>query len=385
MEQHGTALAPLTELDDLRPVVAGLGPFLSVHLPLEPATEELAAEIALRWRAERSRAAEAGAPEPLLAVVDGLLEGAQRLGAGLSVIAGAGGDVHVSHTPVPPPFEVVRWESVPSLVPLIAVRQQQQPHVVALVDRIGADLAVRRGFGPRDGVAGGIEETVEGDDYPIRKTSGGGWSQRRYQQHAEETWHHNMSDVAGELATLAERSDARVVAIGGDERAVGLVLDQLPAAVRDRVRPIGATRAADGSTAHLDHEVAEVVDAWTDAQLTRTLDIYDQELGQNDRATAGALDTLAALREARVAVLLVVLDANDERRAWVGTSPDQVGAAPEELAAGQPAEVQAAARSAPLVDVAVTAAVATGADVRVVPESARSDRLPDGVGALLRW
>jgi Bacterial archaeo-eukaryotic release factor family 2 len=385
MEQHGTALAPLTDLDDLRPVVAGLGPFLSVHLPLEPATEELATEIALRWRAGRSRAVETGAPEPVLAVVDGLLEGAQRLGAGLSVIAAAGGDVHVSHTPVPPPFEVVRWEPVPSLAPLVAVRQQLQPHVVALVDRIGADLAVRRGFGPRDGVAGGADETdetIDGDDYPIRKTSGGGWSQRRYQQQAEETWHHNMSDVAHELATLTERSDARVVAIGGDERAVGLVLDQLPAAVRHLVRHIAATRAADGSTDQLDDEVARVVGGWTDAQLARTLDLYDQELGQNDRAAAGARDTLAALREARVAVLLVVLDANDERRAWVGASPDQVGVAPEELAAGQPAEVQAASRSAPLVDVAVAAAVATGADVRVVPTSAG---LTEGLGALLRW
>src|SRR5919108_1536145 len=145
MRQHGTVLAPLTDLDDLRPVVAGLGPFLSVHLPLEPATEELATELALRWRAGRSRAVEAGAPEPLLAVVDGLLDGAQRLGAGLSVIAAAGGDVHVSHTAVPSPFEVVRWEPVPSLAPLVAVRQQLQPHVVALVDRIGADLAVRPG------------------------------------------------------------------------------------------------------------------------------------------------------------------------------------------------------------------------------------------------
>jgi hypothetical protein len=390
MEQHGTALAPLTDLDDLRPVVSGLGPFLGVHLPLEPATEESASEIALRWRAGRSRAAEAGTPEPLLAVVDGLLEGAQRLGAGLSVIAGAGGDVHVSHTPVPPPFEIVRWEAVPSLAPLVAVRQQLQPHVVALVDRVGADLAVRRTGGSGDGLDGidGIaeaEETVEGEDYPIRKTSGGGWSQRRYQQHAEETWHHNMSDVADEVATLAERSDARVVAIGGDERAVGLVLDQLPTAVRDLVRRISATRAADGSTDQLDDEVADVVREWTDSQLARTLELYEQELGQNDRATAGARDTLSALREARVAVLLVVLDASDERRAWVGASPDQVGTAPDELAAGLPAEVQAAARSAPLVDVAVTAAIATGADVRVVPESARSGRLPEGLGALLRW
>jgi peptide subunit release factor 1 (eRF1) len=262
------------------------------------------------------------------------------------------------------------------------VRQELQPHVVALVDRIGADLAVRRGSDVPSGSGDGGARTVEGADYPIRKVSPGGWSQRRYQQHAEETWHHNMSDVADELAALADRSNARVVVIGGDERAVGMVLDQLPAATRSLVRRVSATRAADGSAAQLDEQVAGAVEAWMDEQLAAALELYDQELGQGDRATAGAADTLAALRESRVASLLVALDAADDRRGWVGVSLDQVATAPEALAAGLPAEVRAAVRSAPLVDAAVTAAVATGADIRIVPASAP---LRDGLGALLRW
>jgi hypothetical protein len=377
MEQHGTALAPLAELDDLRPLVAGLGPFLSAHLPLVPATEEVAEASALRWRAAREGAAAAGAPEPMLAVVDNELGGAHRWGTGLSVVVAADGDTHVSHLPVPPPFELVRWEPVPSLTPLIAARQRLQPHVVALVDRVGADLVARRpGGGRGDADDDVVSRAVDGEDHPISKVAPGGWSQRRFQQRAEETWHRNMSDVAAELATLAERSGARVVALGGDQRAVGLVSELLPVATRDLLRPIAATRAADGSTDHLDEEVAAAVEAWTDEQLARTLSLYRQELGQQDRATAGALETLDALREARVGVLLVRLVGNDDRRAWVGGSPDLVAATPEALTGdGEP-------RSAPLIDASVAAALATGADVRVVADD---DELPEGLGALLRW
>lgn len=380
MEQHGTALAPLAALDDLRPLAAQRWSYLSAHLSLRPATEEVGPAAALRWRAWRERAAEAGAPEVVLAVVDEALEGAQRRGSGLSVVAPAGGpEAHVSHLPMAPPQEIVRWELVPALVPLIAVRQRSQPHVVALVDRVGADL----GVGGVDGdSAGGSEwHAVEGEDHPVRKVAPGGWSQRRYQQRAEETWHRNMSDVADEVTGLAARSRARLVAVGGDERAVGLLTSLLPASVRDLVRPIAVTRAADGSIDHLAEQVTGAVDAWTGEQLAETLALYRQELGQRDRATAGAAATLEALRAARVGVVLVQLGlaADEDQRASVGPEPEQVGLDAGDL--GDLGHLGGELRSAPLADAAVTAALATGADVRVVPDG----EVPEGIGALLRW
>jgi hypothetical protein len=147
----------------------------------------------------------------------------------------------------------------------------------------------------------------------------------------------------------------------------------LPAATRELVRPIGVTRAADGSIEHLDEQVGAVLDAWTEAQLVHTLDLYRQELGQRDRATAGAPATLEALRSARVGVLLVALGlaADGDRRVGIGPEPEQVGIGPAEDS-----------ESAPLADAAVVAALATGADVRIVPDEAD---VPEGIGALLRW
>jgi hypothetical protein len=112
------------------------------------------------------------------------------------------------------------------------------------------------------------------------------------------------------------------------------------------VRAIEVTRATDGSAAQLDDEVDRVVANWVQDHIDETIAAYERELGQHDRATAGVAATLAALRMSRVATLIV----------------------------GVPAAAQ--------VDPIVASALATGADVQVVPK----ERLPsDGVGALLRW
>jgi hypothetical protein len=423
MQQRGTHLAPLAQLDDLRALVARPGDVLSVCLPFRPANEDLAAEVRLEWRALREQAARAGAPYDALATVDRAVDGAHRAHAGLVVVVPRGGEPLVEGIERPPARSAVAWGPVPALVPLVADRQRRQPHVVALVDRQGADIVASTG---RTETAGNATDhtvtTVQGATYPLRKVAPGGWSQRRFQQRAEETWQRNMSQVADEVAARADHVDARFVAVGGDHRAVGLLLEHLPVAVRDLVRPLQVTRATDGSAQRLDEEVDRVLDQWLEAETRRAVDSYREELGQRDRAVAGPADTLAALRAARVAQLLVVdgaAGANDATGsaggpggglAWVGGTPEDVSLAREELL--DPTE----ARQAPQHDVAVAAALATGADVRVVPDPALAEDtggptgpggaempeaqppvtgivevghepegLPEGLGALLRW
>jgi hypothetical protein len=367
MEQRGTTLEPLAGLEDLRGLGAAGGPYLTSYVAFEPATEALEEEVRLRWQARREELTDAGASEAALAVVDDAIAGAHREAEGICVVVPGAGDPLVDLLSWPPP-EQVTWGAAPALRPLLALRQRRIPHVVALVDRTGADLRLRRGH--REVAT----TSVEGDDYPIRKVSAGGWSHRRFQQRAEETWQQNMDEVAAELVRLVEANDARIVAVGGDERAVGLLIGRLPETVRDRVHRIGVTRAADGSEARLDEQVDAELDRWTDEQLDRALDLYEEELGQRDRAASGAAGTLAALREARVAVLIVP-DGDDDRQAWVGATPDQIATSAGDLTA--PGD----AVPVPLLDGAVAAALASGADIRVVAPGER----PGEMGALLRW
>jgi len=343
MKQRGEPLTRLTGLDDLRAWAEHPGPTFTAYLPLRPANEELAQATALRWRGLRDQAEAAGVPAELLDGVEGQLDDdVHRAAPGLAIVAAEGTPPHLEALTTEP-AELVRWQAAPALTPLIADRQRRQPLVVALVDRRGADLTASRG---RPDGEGQRSTTVDAATYPLRKVGPGGWSQRRFQQRAEETWHHNMTEVAEELVMLTDRTDARIVALGGEERALGMLLEQLPDAVRERVRPIAVTRATDGSIEHLDDELDRVVSEWVDSHLTETVDAFRRELGQHDRAADGAGGVGEALRAGRVAALIVP--------PW----------------------------STEAVDRAVADGLATGADVHVVGDL---DEVPDHLGALLRW
>jgi hypothetical protein len=384
MRQRGPELTSLAQLDDLRALTADTGPYLSLYLSLRPATEELALATSLKWQEACKRAADAGAPAALLDTVDTWVEGSHREGAGLCVVATPAGPALVEHLERSPAFELVRWEVTPTLTPLLAARQRRQPHVLVQVDRQGADVTVGRGQ------ATVTELSLHGRKYPLSKVYPSGRSQRRIQQRAEETWHRNMHAVAEDVVALARDTDARIVAIGGDQDAVGLIEDQLPEDVRDLVQPISVTRAADGSVSRTDNELDAVLDRWVDDEIARTVETYHEELGKRDRATASAADTLDALRASRVALLLVELQADDTSRAWLGDAADQVFLTVAELAALSVAPAEGAGspsaagsdRTAPLLDAAVSAALTTGAEVLVLPADGR---VPGGIGALLRW
>ena len=108
-----------------------------------------------------------------------------------------------------------------------------------LADRQGADLvAVRREVGP-------VEREVGGHDDPLHKAKPGGWSQRRYQQRAENTWEHNARNVATEIARVVERVDARIVVVAGDVRALELIREDVPKEIAEKLHEVRGGRSED--------------------------------------------------------------------------------------------------------------------------------------------
>lgn len=348
------------------------GPYLSLYLTIDTDTADAPTTNETRWRNLRRDAAEAGAPEALLAAVDPLVGAAHRHGRCLVVVGTEAGIDHVEYLAVPPASDLVRWAALPSLVGLIDWRQSTPAHVIVLADRIGADLvAVDRRLGERHVEAGG-------DDHPITKSAPGGWSQQRFQQRAENTWDKNAADVAKELATLAGQVDARVVVAAGDERAMQLLRDHLPDDVAEVLVEVEGSRAVDGGLSAIADDIVKAVDNAVAEDTVAFLRKFKEELGQADRAVQGPADVLTALAAGQVDVLLVHDDIDDDREAWFGDEPTQVAAdraGVEAMGATEP-------RSGRLVDVAVRAAFATSASVRVVPASAGG---AGGLGALLRW
>ena len=350
MERAGPTPPTGIRPDDLVSLAGSTGPFATV------------------WTARSvpgdSTGGEGAADRRIRAELAGLEPGAE----GAVVIADGSGVRLVEALPEPPRVERAAWAPLPSIVPGLEHRQAQVAAIVVLADRTGADVLVHTGGEER-------RFEVEGDDQPIRKVRGGGWSHRRMQQRAEDSWEHNAREVAEAVARIAADERPELVVLGGDERAVTLVEGALPGELRSLVRTIGPGRAADGSQAQREREVARLVRTVVAADTVALLRAFAEEDGRGARAANGVAATMEALRRSQVDVLLVHDDGGDDESAFFGAEPGDVGVSRADV-------LSDGAQQGRLVDVAVRAALRTGAAVRVVPDVAVLD---GPLGAILRW
>jgi peptide subunit release factor 1 (eRF1) len=372
MEKTGVTPPGAVSAPDLADVVTGPGPFATVYLTTESTIENAAQRSEQHWKPVRSRLADEGVPDSVLAAIDPLVADAHLQGETLAVVARADGVLHVEHGPEPTPDRAT-CAAVPALVPILSWRQASPTHVTVLADRTGADISVIRHDRPDL-----TREAGDGDGFGATKVKPGGWSQRRYQERAENTWEKNADDVAKQVTSLVERFDASLVILAGDVRATELIRNALPAHVTERLEVVDGSRAEDGSDEDFTAAVRGRLDGAVARDTVRLLDKLKEELGQNDRAGNGPAATLGALARAQVEVLLVHEDQDDERTAFFGPEPTQVGTNRDDVA-GMGVDEPAEGR---LVDVAVRAALATGAGIRVVPGG---DIPKGGLGAILRW
>lgn len=374
MESAEALPAPVVEASDLEGLVRLPGPFLTVELLTEAAVEQAAQRVQQRWRTLRADLQDRGVPEDVLAAVDPAARGAHLRGDCLVAIATAEGLVLAAHGPAPRGVDRAWWQAVPRLNTVLGWRQATPPHVVVVADRTGADL-----FAFRDGEPDRTEQ-VQGEHDVIRKVSAGGWSERRYQERAEDSWEHNADQVAAAVGSLVEKVDARLVVAFGDVRAVHLLEASMPKSVTVPLRVIEREPHREGSVAEVPPEVGDIVCDLVADETDRLLEKWREELGQADRACEGVAATAEALARAQVEALLLTDEPDDETSLWIGPEPELIATDAASLRAlGVDDPVEAPAR-----DALVRAAIGTGAGLRLLDREA--ERLPrDGVGALLRW
>ena len=373
MESSGTTPRVGLDCSDLQGVLDPNGQFLTVYLTTEPG-ENAGQHTALRWKALAHEAEGHKAAPAALEAVTPLLRDAHKGGRCLCVVVDGEGEIrHRSHHPAPPRKDVARWGTLPSLAPMIEWRQTSPPHVVVLIDRVGADIAV---FESLD--SGDFHVEVAGDDEVIHKVVTGGWSQRRYQQRAENTWEANAKEVAAELSRIVEKVHARVIVVAGDVRAVQLMRDALPDSVKHVLHEVEGSRSPDGSVDAVASEAVTLVATAVASDTAELLAKFREELGQHDRAANGPREVASALEGGQVETLLIHDDPDDERTCWIGPEPFHLALDAETLqnmGVETPLEVR-------LVDGFLRAAIGTSARVRVVPSATILD---GAVGAVLRW
>jgi hypothetical protein len=360
------------ELPDLAELVHGPGPFLSFYLNTEPAIERASQRSQTRWKTVRSDLEDQEVSDHLLDEIELLVPDAHLRGKCLAVIGGAEQVLHVEHGPTVSPKDEAAVGPIPQLLPIVRWRQVEPPYVVVLIDRTGADL-----FGVRRG-SPDLETEVQGDHDELRKVGPGGWSQRRFQQRAEDTWQQNAEQVAAAVERIVVQIQPAFVAVAGDVRAVQLLRDSLPKEVDALVQVIEGERPWDGKGDPIPEEVHELVERSVREATEDLLARFDEERGQQDKATEGVEATARALARAQVATLLIAERTEDDRSLWFGPDPALLATTEQDLK-GLGVD---SAEEGPARDVLVRAALATGASLRVVEDA---DRVRAGVGALLRW
>ncbi|HUQ39717.1 MAG TPA: Vms1/Ankzf1 family peptidyl-tRNA hydrolase [Acidimicrobiales bacterium] len=377
METSGTSPRVAQDASAV-PQLAGVfdasGPFVTLYLDASADVANAGPQVELRWKNARRSLSEAGAPESLLAEIDAQVEDAHTRGATLAVIGSAeAGVLYVGHEQTPPASELAQVGALPSILPVLGLRQQSPPFVVVLIDRTGAEIhAVRHDLPDIK------RELKEATPDEVQKAAPGGWSQRRYHERAENAWESTAGEVAAAVNKVAERVDARVVIVSGDVRAVTLLQDELAPSVASKVVVVEGARAGDGGFDAIEDEVRRLINTAVAEDTVAALDKFREECGQHDRAADGVAATIEALQMARVDMLLVSDDPADDRTAFFGPDAALVAADAatlKGLGVDDPSEGR-------LVDVCVRAALGTGAGIRIVPAHGGPT---DGIGAILRY
>jgi hypothetical protein len=293
----------------------------------------------------------------------------------LGIVADPGGILISSLGDVDESAEVVQVDSLPRYVPFLRDRFERRPHLVVRADRLGAQVArVERGEISRD-----TEVSGRGDEAHIRKVQAGGWSHKRFQNHAENNWDQNAREVAEAVAREADAIDAELIVVTGDERAVNLVGEHLPDRYQDRLVLDDRQPFDDESDAAVFDRADTLLRDRVGREIVDVLERFGESHGRDQGAADDDAEVLAALRRSAVGTLLVSGDSGD-RVHVAADDPMQISFQAKDLTDLGFDDVL----EARLTDAAVQAALAGGAEIVIVPEHGPNS--PTGaLGAILRF
>ena len=363
----------------LEPVFAAPGPYATVCADVTHTTENADTELELRVRAISARLTEQGAPEAVVeAVRSRLLEGneggeAGRL-RGRALIVASDGSVDLDEPLVDVPLrEVAEWSPQPHMMPVLRQLPGRVPHIIVVIDRVGADITYLGTPGQIDD-----EKTIEGETFHLRKVRVGGWAHDHWQNNAENQWEANAARVAERITSYARRLSPKFVLIAGDVRARNILAGLATDLWKDLVVTMDeGGRAAGADREPIERREAELVAEHDARECAQALEQIEAAAAHGLSVTGTAL-VVEALRKNQVETL-VLADVPDDERLLVGGSPLELGVNQEDMDALGVQE----AHSVPGDGALVAASVATMAGVVVVPRSAMPGDIP--VAAVLRY
>ncbi len=286
---------------------------------------------------------------------------------GMAVFAASGIDLFEVHRLARPIRSEVTIDDSPFIEPLAGM-PGGDGYAVLLINRKLARILA--------GGSDGMREVMSFVDDVHSWHDQGGWSQARYQRGIAKETHDHVKHANDELFKLFKRGALQRLLLGCPDELRGEVEGALHSYLRERVAGWLEIDVRAGPT-EVAAEAAAIIDRDAREHERELLDRLQSELGRNARGVSGLADTLEALNEQRVEVLLVA----DGFRAEGYASPtaDFLSVEPGQSATGE--ELQ---QRDDVIESAMERALEQSAEVVVVRH--HPDLEPLGsIGALLRY
>ncbi len=329
--------------------------FATIYLPSPSAIEDAEQQFAIRTKNVRQNLEQTDASEKMVSLVADALDRADHSDAAGRFLVVSDERVVMDRDLVRPVDEVdITLGPLPALLPMLEVSRIDVPHVAVLVDRTGAHIYERSGVADPVSV-----EIVEGDELHVQRSQPGGWSQKRFQTRAENTWEQNAKEAVDEI--LDGHPDVELIIVGGDVRAVGFFTEHTPN--DPTVIEVEGSRSAE-------HDA--FLDNADQVLRSRAAELQMEALGRAEEAVAtdnGATGEAALhlITQGRAAELIIGNDHRDRDR----PTAEFDLAIPAFLGDSQAWETEHPV-IAPVTDAALLMAHRLGTEVVVVPEGAAS-------------
>ena len=280
--------------------------------------ERAANEVAVRWQDLRKRLGNGPSNDLLEQIEAAALEPTGRPGhQARLIVADSSGIALDLVLPGRPIRDEVHYGPIPHVLPAFRALADVVPHVLASVDRTGADITVV------DALGVAVDEVeVQGTHDVIHKVPGGQMSGRRAQQRAEDSWERNAAEVARELEQLIAQHRPDVVLLDGDSTAVSHVLDAAGGQLKElAVRVKSGSRGEGAGTSARDAEIAGVLVGHRRSSKAVVLDRFGTEEGRQEAAVQGLDSVVDSARRAQIQELLLHDDPSSTFTVWVGSRP----------------------------------------------------------------
>jgi peptide subunit release factor 1 (eRF1) len=184
----------------------------------------------------------------------------------------------------------------PYVAPIATFLSHNKPTAILLTDKQNGRIFTMQ--------AGEVKEWTDFEDFVPQRSDQGGWSQMRFQRRSDE-WAKHHIDRAAELALrLLQNDPFDWLILGTEAQYEGELMDSLHPYLKDRV--IGTIHVrVDAPAAEVIEKASQVREQAEAALIDRLMQQIQEYAGAGGRGTVGLNDTLQALNEQKVHILLV--------------------------------------------------------------------------------